>query len=139
MKKKNKIIILGAGPAGLISGWFLSKKNYNVEIYEMKKSSGGMCRSWKWNGHIIDTGPHIFHSDDSNLIKFWKKNFSNILEEGKYFAKNIIGLNLKNSYEYPISKQSISRYPKESQGVILSSHLRLSSQRRVPNAKKPLS
>ena len=34
---------------------------------------------------------------------------------------------------------ALSRYPKESQGVILSSHVRLSSQRRVPNAKKPLS
>ena len=113
MNKKNKIIILGAGPAGLISGWFLTKKNYDVEIYEMQKNSGGMCRSWRWNGHIIDTGPHIFHTDDLNLIKFWKKNFSNILEEGKYFAKNILGTNLKNSYEYPISKQSISKYPKE--------------------------
>ena len=113
MKKKKKIIILGAGPAGLISGWFLAKKKYDVEIYEMQKSSGGMCRSWKWNGHIIDTGPHIFHSDDHNLIKFWKKNFSDILEEGKYFAKNILGFNLKNSYEYPVSKQSINKYPKE--------------------------
>ena len=48
-----------------------------------------------------------------------EKNFSDILEEGKYFAKNIFGLDLKNSYEYPISKQSISNYPKQLKKKIL--------------------
>ena len=37
-----KIIILGAGPVGLITGWLLSKKNWNVEIYE-KNSLVGEC------------------------------------------------------------------------------------------------
>ena len=30
--KKKKIIILGAGPVGLISGWLLSKKKWDVRI-----------------------------------------------------------------------------------------------------------
>ena len=34
MKSKRKIIILGAGPAGLITGWLLSKKNWDVTIIE---------------------------------------------------------------------------------------------------------
>ena len=38
MKKKNKIIILGAGPAGLISGWFLTKKNKRVKVLDAKIS-----------------------------------------------------------------------------------------------------
>ena len=31
---KNKIIILGAGPIGLITGWLLSKSQWEVDIYE---------------------------------------------------------------------------------------------------------
>ncbi len=110
--KKKKIIILGAGPVGLICGWLLSKKKWNVKIYEMQRMVGGMCRSWKWNGHILDTGPHLFHTYDKKLIKFWKKNFSDILEEGKYYAKNIINFDLENAYSYPISREAINKYPK---------------------------
>ena len=116
---KKKIIILGAGPAGLISGWLLAKNNFDVSIYEMNNQSGGMCRSWKWNGHILDTGPHIFHTYDKWLIKFWKKNFSNILQTGKYFSKNVINNDIKNSYEYPISYESIKKYPKKISKKIL--------------------
>ena len=34
MKERKKILILGAGPVGLISGWLLSKKNWEVKIFE---------------------------------------------------------------------------------------------------------
>ncbi len=112
MKKKN-IIILGAGPVGLIAGWLLSKKKWNVKIYEMQNTVGGMCRSWNWNGHILDTGPHVFHTYDLNLIKFWKKNFSQFLEEGKYYAKNVIDEKIENAYSYPISLEAINKYPEK--------------------------
>ena len=116
---KKNIIILGAGPVGLISGWLLSQKNWKVKIYEMQSTVGGMCRSWKWNGHILDTGPHIFHTYDKNLIKFWKDNFSEILEEGTYFAKNVIKNDLNDAYSYPISFQAINKYPKKLKEKIL--------------------
>jgi sialic acid synthase SpsE/protoporphyrinogen oxidase len=111
--KKKKIIILGAGPVGLISGWLLSKKKWDVKIYEMQDVVGGMCRSWKWNGHILDTGPHIFHTYDESLIKFWKKNFSKFLEEGTYYAKNVLNDRIEDAYSYPISKEAINKYPNQ--------------------------
>ena len=55
-----KAIILGAGPAGLVTGWLLSKSGWIVEIYEKNKVVGGMYESWKWKNNILDTGPHIF-------------------------------------------------------------------------------
>ena len=48
-----KAIILGAGPAGLVTGWLLSKSGWIVEIYEKNKVVGGMCRSWKWKNNIF--------------------------------------------------------------------------------------
>ena len=70
MNKKNKAIILGAGPAGLVTAWKLLEANWDVTIIEKNNISGGLCRSWKWNDFILDTGPHIFHTPEKLLKKF---------------------------------------------------------------------
>lgn len=38
MIKKNKAYILGAGPTGLITAWKLLEANWDVTIFEKKKS-----------------------------------------------------------------------------------------------------
>ena len=68
---KKKVIIFGAGPVGLVTGWLLSEKGWNVEIFEKNSMVGGMCRSWRWKDFILDTGPHIFHTPDRKLWNFW--------------------------------------------------------------------
>ena len=50
-----------------------------------------MCRSWKWKNFIVDTGPHIFHTPDDKLKNFWKKEFGDLLLEGKFWCQNIQG------------------------------------------------
>ena len=92
---KRRIIILGAGPVGLVTGWLLSQKNWDVEIYEKNSVVGGMCRSWKWDNFILDTGPHIFHTPDKLLENFWKKHFGDLLVEGKFSCKNVQGENFE--------------------------------------------
>ena len=82
------MIILGAGPVGLVTGWLLSERGWKVEIYEKNSIVGGMCRSWKWRDFILDTGPHIFHTPDKKMWNFWKKNFGHLLVEDKYWSKN---------------------------------------------------
>ena len=110
MIKKKKAIVLGAGPVGLVTSWLLAEKNWDVKLFEMKDIVGGMCRTWKWKDFYVDTGPHIFHTDNKNLWKFWKKIFGNSLIEGKYFAKNAIGNDSINYIDYPISKSSFSNF-----------------------------
>ena len=119
MKNKRKVVILGAGPVGLILGWLMAKKGWSVEIYEKNNIVGGLCRSWSWKNFILDTGPHIFHTNNLGLWKFWKKNFGNILIEGKYFAKNVIDNNFDQMHSYPISIQGINKLPKEKKNKIL--------------------
>ena len=66
---KNKAIILGAGPSGLVTAWKLLENNWDVEIYEKLSIPGGMCRSWKWNKHILDTGDVVsFRSDTASKL-----------------------------------------------------------------------
>jgi sialic acid synthase SpsE/protoporphyrinogen oxidase len=120
MIKKNKAIVLGAGPVGLVTSWLLAEKNWDVKLYEMKDIVGGMCRTWKWKDFYVDTGPHIFHTDNKNLWKFWKKIFGNSLIKGKFFAKNAIGNDNINYIDYPISKSSFSNFSHNQKNKILS-------------------
>ena len=117
---KKRIIILGAGPVGLVTGWLLSQKNWDVEIYEKNSVVGGMCRSWKWDNFILDTGPHIFHTPDKKLWNFWKKTFGNLLVEGKYWAKNTYKDEFDTLYEYPLSIEAIDKFPNDIKTKILS-------------------
>ena len=112
MDKKNKAIILGAGPAGLVTAWKLLEANWDVTIIEKNNISGGLCRSWKWNDFILDTGPHIFHTPEKLLKKFWKKNFGDLLIEGKFSCKNVKGKNFDKYYDYPLSNEALEKFDK---------------------------
>ncbi len=43
-KKKEKIAIIGSGPAGLACAYYLALKGYSPVVYEEKASAGGMLR-----------------------------------------------------------------------------------------------
>lgn len=120
MNSKKKVIILGAGPVGLITGWLLAKKNWDVHLYELKNQVGGMCRTWKWGSFFLDTGPHIFHTTDIQLWRFWKKIFGKDLIKGEYWSKNVYGDNYNTLVDYPISLQGLKVLPKNLQYKIKS-------------------
>jgi sialic acid synthase SpsE/protoporphyrinogen oxidase len=112
-KTKRKAYILGAGPTGLITAWKLLERGWNVTIIEKQKITGGLCRSWKWKDFILDTGPHIFHTPDKLLEKYWKKKFGNLLVEGKFSCKNVKGKNFDQYFDYPLSLESLEKFPKD--------------------------
>ena len=107
-----KAIILGAGPIGLVTAWILLEKGWKVNVYEKSNLVGGMCRSWKWNNFILDTGPHIFHTPNKEMAKFWEKNFGDLMVKGNFWCKNVNGEKFDNYWDYPLSWESISNYPK---------------------------
>jgi len=126
-----KVIIIGAGPIGLVTGWLLSKNNWKVEIYEKNSIVGGMCRSWKWKNFIVDTGPHIFHTPDKKLWDFWKKNFGHLLINGKYWAKNTYKDDFNELYDYPLSFESIKKFPNKHKKKILKEIKLISKQKNI--------
>jgi len=74
--KKKKIIIIGAGPAGLTAGYELLKNNradYEVIILEETEQIGGISRTVNYNGNRMDIGGHRFFSKDKNVMDFWEK------------------------------------------------------------------
>ena len=133
MTEKKKFIILGAGPVGLVTGMMLSEKGFKVEIYEMKNQVGGMCRSWKWSDFYVDTGPHIFHTSDKKLWKFWKKLFGNNLIPGIYRAKNVIGKSFEKLIDYPLSLEALNSLDKKLKEKIKNELVNLSKSK-VPQS-----
>ena len=107
-----KAIILGAGPIGLVTAWKLLEEDWDVEIYEKLDQVGGMCRTWKWNDFLVDTGPHIFHTPDKNLQEFWEEHFGDLFIKNDFWCKNVRGESFEEYWDYPLSWESISRYPK---------------------------
>jgi phytoene dehydrogenase-like protein len=63
---KKKIIIIGAGIAGLTAGCYGQLNGYDTEIFEMHDLPGGLCTAWTRNGYTFDgcihwlvgTNPH---------------------------------------------------------------------------------
>lgn len=71
-----KVIIIGAGPAGLTAGYELLKdqdNQYDVVILEEENQVGGISKTVRYNGNRMDIGGHRFFSKDENVMEFWKE------------------------------------------------------------------
>ena len=70
-----KVIIIGAGPAGLTAGIELLKsgKDYEVTILEETQEIGGISRTVRHNGNRMDIGGHRFFSKDDEVMKWWEE------------------------------------------------------------------
>lgn len=72
---KKKVIIIGAGPAGLTAAYELLKDNsdqYEVTIIEETNEIGGISRTVRYNGNRMDIGGHRFFSKDQEVMEFWE-------------------------------------------------------------------
>lgn len=70
-----KIIIIGAGPAGLTAGYELLKEKgkYDVTILEASNDIGGISKTVNYNGNRMDIGGHRFFSKDKKVVDFWEE------------------------------------------------------------------
>lgn len=69
-----KVIIIGAGPAGVTAAYELLKKGnneYEVIILEETKEIGGISRTVRYKGNRMDIGGHRFFSKDDSVMKWW--------------------------------------------------------------------
>ena len=71
---KKKILIIGAGPAGLTAGCELLKQTdkFDVVILEESREIGGISKTICCNGNRMDIGGHRFFSKNEEVMKWWK-------------------------------------------------------------------
>ncbi len=70
-----KVIIIGAGPAGITAGYELLKQSdeYEVTILEESPYIGGISRTEVYNGHRMDIGGHRFFSKSEEVNDWWEQ------------------------------------------------------------------
>lgn len=134
MQPKQKVIILGAGPAGLTAAFELLKhEGYIPVIIEKEIQAGGLSRTINYKGNLIDIGGHRFFSKSEKVMSWWTDIFpisenpamivnteSDKLEDRNKHIENRVMLvrnrisrifYLKQLFDYPLqlTKDTLSR------------------------------
>jgi len=124
---EEKILIIGAGPAGIGTAFHLDKEYI---LFDMENDIGGLMRSKEINGFIFDFAGHIFFSSDdymkSLIEKLLKDNF-HVQERSSWIYSN-------NTYtRYPYQSNTYG-LPKN---IIKDCIMGLVEARMEKDAKKP--
>lgn len=72
---KKKVLIIGAGPAGLTAAYELLDRSdeYEVTVFEESNTFGGISRTVEHNGNRMDMGGHRFFSKSDAVNAWWDK------------------------------------------------------------------
>ncbi len=96
---KNKIVVIGAGIAGLAASHKLAKDGYNVTLLESNSQLGGLGTFFKHNDQWIDKFYHCQMPSDDPLLKliddvdltnqlYWKPTRMGFIVDGKRYSFN---------------------------------------------------
>lgn len=73
-QEKKRVVIIGAGPAGLTAAFELLQQagsDYEVTILEATDSIGGISKTVTYDGNRMDLGGHRFFSKDQRVMDWW--------------------------------------------------------------------
>lgn len=98
------VIIVGGGVAGLTAAAYLGKYGYRVLLCEQGKETGGLVKSFEYNGFVFDAGIRAF--ENSGIILPMLKQLGIDLS----FIKNPVSIGLKDDIIKLTSKDSLSEY-----------------------------
>ena len=70
-----KVLIIGAGPAGLTAAYELAdkSKDYEIIVFEESGDFGGISRTVNYKGNRMDMGGHRFFSKVPEVNEWWEK------------------------------------------------------------------
>ena len=67
-----KVLIIGAGPAGLTAAYELLKTGeYDVTVLERSQEIGGISKTVRYRDNRMDIGGHRFFSKDDRVMQWW--------------------------------------------------------------------
>jgi protoporphyrinogen oxidase len=69
---EKRVIIIGAGPAGLTAAYELSKLNQPSLVLEERDKVGGLSRTENYKGYHFDMGGHRFFTKSEEVKKVWR-------------------------------------------------------------------
>src|SRR5918912_2751144 len=99
----DRVVIVGAGPAGLTAAYVLAKQGVAVTVLEGDDTVGGISRTAQYRGYRFDIGGHRFFTKIRPVEELWHEilgpefisvpRLSRIHYSGKYFDYPLKAMN----------------------------------------------
>jgi len=113
LRPGDRIVVCGAGPAGLTAAYELARKGHPVTVLEADNMVGGISRTARYKDYRFDIGGHRFFTKIPAVQSLWEEllgddfidvpRLSRILYNGKFFnyplkaANAMVGLGVAQS------------------------------------------
>lgn len=82
--KDKKVVIIGAGPAGLTAAYQLCKEGVKSVVLEKDEVVGGISRTVNYKGYLFDIGGHRFFTKVKAVDDMWRE----VLGEKKFLRRS---------------------------------------------------
>lgn len=96
----NKVVIIGAGPAGMGCAYTLTKAGQLSLVIEKENEPGGLCRTLNFDGYLFDIGGHRFISKSGEVNRLWHEIMGDDLLRVKRLSRIYYR---KKYFRYPLS------------------------------------
>lgn len=83
-ENNKKVVIIGAGPAGLTAAYQLCKENVPSVVLEKDDVVGGISRTVNYKGYLFDIGGHRFFTKVKAVDEMWRE----VLGEKKFLKRS---------------------------------------------------
>ena len=105
---QKQVLILGAGPAGLMAAWPLMEAGYKVTILDRDNKVGGMCATQTFQGergeYRFDYGGHRFITKNPELLEFVDK----LMGDDLLYAQRKSVIRYRDRiYSYPLAAKDL--------------------------------
>ncbi len=81
---QKKVVIIGAGPAGLTAAYQLCKEGVESVVLEKDDCVGGISRTVNYKGYLFDIGGHRFFTKVKAVDEMWRE----VLGEKKFLRRS---------------------------------------------------
>ena len=118
-----KVVVIGAGPAGLTAAVDLAEGGHQVTVLEKDPTYvGGIARTVAYKGYRFDIGGHRFFSKSSEITRRWKERLGNefisvrrmsrIFYNGRFFDYPLKAFNALSNLGIFTSTACVASYAK---------------------------
>ncbi len=102
---EKKVLIIGAGPAGLAAAYRLCQQGIEVHVFESDpKYVGGLSKTVEYKGFSFDIGGHRFYTKSQEIEDFWQEMMGDQFLKRKRLSRIYFE---KSFFNYPLELSDV--------------------------------